>query len=64
MRRSPGGELQSGAVDGVVDHRAELMRWDPRRQPTQRDLDVTPLGHIVAPLTHPAIISNPIAIIS
>jgi hypothetical protein len=47
----------------VVDHRAELMRWDPGRQPTQRDLDVTPLGHI-APLTHPAIVSNPIAIIS
>ena len=64
MRRSPGGELQSGAVDGVVHHRAEFMRWDPRRQPTQRDLDVTPLGHIVAPSTHPAIISNPIAIIS
>jgi hypothetical protein len=47
----------------VVDHRAELMRWDPRRQPTQRDLDVTALGHIVAPSTHPAIISNPVAII-
>jgi hypothetical protein len=48
----------------MVDHRAQLMRWDPRRQPTQRDLDVTPLCHIVAPSTHPAIISNPIAIIS
>jgi hypothetical protein len=58
-----GGGLQPGAVDGVVDHRAELMRGDARCKPAQRNLDVTPLSHI-APLTHPAIVSNPIAIIS
>jgi hypothetical protein len=47
----------------VVDYRAELMRGDARCKPAQRNLDVTPLSHI-APSTHPAIVSNPIAIIS
>jgi hypothetical protein len=47
----------------VVHHRAEFMRGDPGRQPAQRNLDVTALGHL-SPLTHSAIVSNPIAIIS
>ena len=39
-------DAQPRAVDGVVDHRGELMRRYPRREAPERHFDIAAFGHL------------------